>query len=91
MTQTEESRRSIINTVLIVMVGQVGCLSLVIILASVFGGLWLDKTFDTKPLFTLILLFAGIPFSIVLMLFVARRTIAKIKSNAESENELSAK
>ena len=91
MTQTDEGRRSIINTVLIVMVGQVGCLSLIIILASVFGGLWLDKTFNTKPLFTLILLFAGIPLSVVLMLFVARKTVAKIKSNAESETEISAK
>ena len=91
MAQSDEGRRSIINTVLIVMVGQVGCISLVIILASVFGGLWLDKTFDTKPLFTLILLFAGIPLSVVLMLFVARRTVARIKSNAESETKISAK
>ena len=91
MAQSDEGRRNIINTVLIVMVGQVGCLSLVIILASVFGGLWLDKTFGTKPLFTLILLFAGIPLSVVLMLFVARRTVARIKSNAESETEISAK
>jgi len=91
MAQSDEGRRNIINTVLIVMVGQVGCLSLVIILASVFGGLWLDKTFGTKPLFTLIMLFAGIPLSVVLMLFVARRTVARIKSNAESETEISAK
>ena len=84
MAQTEDKLRNIINTVLIVMVGQVGCLTLVIILASVFGGLWLDKTFNTKPLFTLILLFAGIPLSVLLMLAVARRTVARIKSNAEA-------
>jgi F0F1-type ATP synthase assembly protein I len=87
MTQTEDKRRSIVNTVLIVMVGQVGCLTLIIILASVFGGLWLDKTFNTKPLFTLILLFAGIPLSVLLMLAVARRTVERIKSNAETEEK----
>lgn len=92
MAQTEEKRKSIINTVLIVMVGQVGCLTLVIILASVFGGLWLDKTFNTKPLFTLILLLAGIPLSVVIMLAVARRTVGRIKSNgkAEENKDLSA-
>ncbi len=74
-----------LSTLLIVLIGQVGCLTLVIILASVFGGLWLDKTFGTKPLFTLILLFAGIPLSVFLMLVVARRTLARLKLQAESE------
>lgn len=69
------------------MIGQVGCLTLVVILASVFGGLWLDERFDTKPLFTLILLFAGIPLSVILMLVVARKTIAKIKSKSEMDNK----
>ena len=86
MSQQEQDRKSLLNTVLIVMVGQVGCLTLVIILASVFGGMWLDKTFGTRPLFTLILLIAGIPLSVLLMLFVARRTIARIKPGVETES-----
>ena len=72
---------------LIVMIGQVGCLTLVIILASVFGGLWLDKTFNTKPVFTLALLFAGIPVSVWVMLVVARRTLARLKDQAEKESQ----
>jgi F0F1-type ATP synthase assembly protein I len=88
MAQSDRNPRNIINTVLIVMVGQVGCLSLVIILLAVGGGLWLDKILGTKPLFTLVLLLAGIPLSVVLMLYVGRRTIAKIKSQSETkENE----
>ena len=91
MAQTDKNPRNIINTVLIVMVGQVGCLSLVIVLLSVLGGLWLDNTFGTKPLFTLVLLIAGIPLSVLLMVYVGRRTIAKIKSQSEpKDNELSA-
>jgi len=85
--QSDEERKNIINTVLIVMVGQVGCLTLIIVLASLFGGLWLDKTFNTKPLFTLILLFAGIPLSVVLMLLIARRTIERIKSRPETDEK----
>ena len=87
MAQSNEERKNIINTVLIVMVGQVGCLTLIIVLASLFGGLWLDRTFNTKPLFTLILLFAGIPLSVVLMLVIARRTIARLKSKPEADDK----
>ena len=74
---------------LIVMIGQVGCLTLVIILASVFGGLWLDKTFGTKPVLTLVLLFAGVPVSVLVMLVVARRTLARLKDKAEKDTDSS--
>lgn len=84
MAQSKPDRQNILSTLLIVLVGQVGCLTLFIILASVFGGLWLDKTFGTKPLFTLILLFAGIPLSVILMLTVARRTLARLRAKGES-------
>jgi F0F1-type ATP synthase assembly protein I len=85
MTQSEQKGRGILNTLLVVMIGQVGCLTLVIILASVFGGLWLDNTFGTKPVFTLVLLFAGIPVSVFVMLFVARKTLARLKEQADKE------
>jgi len=87
MTQSDNNRKNILNTLLIVMIGQVGCLTLVVILASVFLGLWLDDMFGTKPVLTLILLFAGIPLSVILMLFVSRRTLARLKD----ENKLNEK
>ena len=89
MAQSEQKGRSILGALLIVMVGQVGCLTLIIILASVFGGLWLDRTFNTKPVFTLVLLFAGIPVSVLVMLVVARRTLARLKDKAEKDTEIS--
>ena len=89
MAQSKQKGRSILGTLLIVMVGQVGCLTLIIILASVFGGLWLDKTFNTKPVFTLALLFAGIPVSVLVMLSVARRTLTWLKDQAEKESKTS--
>jgi hypothetical protein len=85
MAQSENKGRGILNTLLIVMIGQVGCLTLVIILASVFGGLWLDNLLGTKPILTLALLFAGIPVSVIVMLLVARRTLARLKDQAEKE------
>jgi F0F1-type ATP synthase assembly protein I len=89
MTQTEQKGRSILTNVLIVMVGQVGCLTLVVIMASVFAGLWLDSVFGTKPVITLALLFAGIPVSVLVMLGVARRTLARLKDNVEKESDTS--
>jgi len=89
MAQSEQKGPGILNTLLVVMIGQVGCLTLVIILASVFGGLWLDNTFGTKPIFTLVLLFAGIPVSVLVMLTVARKTLARLKDKAENESKTS--
>ena len=87
MAQSEQKGRSILTNLLIVLVGQVGCLTLVIILVSVFGGLWLDKIFNTKPVITLVLLFAGIPVSVFVMLSVARKTLARLKDQAENESK----
>ncbi|KAA0272795.1 MAG: AtpZ/AtpI family protein [Anaerolineales bacterium] len=87
MAQSEQKGRNILNTLLVVMIGQVGCLTLVVIMASVFLGLWLDGVFDTKPVFTLILLFAGIPVSVLLMLFVSRRTLAKLQEKYETKEK----
>lgn len=87
MTQSEQKGRGILTNLLIVMVGQVGCLTLVIIFISVFGGLWLDRVFGTKPVITLALLFAGIPVSVLLMLSVARRTLARLQENVEKETD----
>lgn len=86
MAQSEQKGQNILQTLLVVMIGQVGCLTLVIILASIFGGLWLDNMFGTKPVITLVLLFAGIPISVFVMLTVARRTLARLKSQAESND-----
>ena len=87
MAQSEPKGKGILTNLLIVLVGQVGCLTLVIILASVFGGLWLDKIFGTKPVITLVLLFAGIPVSVLVMLSVARRTLARLKDQAEKDSD----
>jgi len=89
MTQSEQKGRSILTNLLIVLIGQMGCLTLIIILASVFGGLWLDKIFDTKPVITLALLLAGIPVSVLLMLNVGRKTLARMQEKLEKESDTS--
>lgn len=87
MAQTDQNRQNLFRTLLIVVIGQVGCLTLAVVLASVFGGLWLDKVFGTKPVFTLVLLFAGIPLSVFLMLYVSRKSLARLKEKYETEEK----
>ena len=89
MAQSGDKGRGVLNNLLIVMIGQVGCLTLIIIFASVYLGLWLDNMFGTKPVITLVLLFAGIPVSVLVMLTVARKTLARLKDKAENESKTS--
>lgn len=70
--------------------GGVGCVTLVIILVAVVLGLWLDNIFQTRPFFTLVLLIASIPVSIVAMLFIVRIVTSKMRAGppgVEKTNE----
>lgn len=69
-----------LNMTLAIAAGQVGCVTLVIVLAAALGGLWLDNTYGTKPAFTLGLLLASIPISLGIMFFVVRSAVARIKT-----------
>ena len=87
--ESEKDRRKqyFFNLTMAAVAGQVGCLTLVIVLAAVFVGLWLDRQFDTRPMLTLILVFASLPVSLVLMFWVARGATRKIKNEASSSQE----
>ena len=87
MSQIDPNRQKFIQTLLTVVIGQVGCLTLVVILASVLGGLWLDNLLGTKTMFTFVLLFAGIPLSVVLMLYASRRALERLKNQYETEEK----
>ncbi|HBF40248.1 MAG TPA: hypothetical protein DDW19_00250 [Anaerolineaceae bacterium] len=70
------------NLLLVILIGQVGFLTLIVILAAVFGGMALDRQLGTRPWFTIGLLVASVPVSILLMVFVSRRTVKKIQNAA---------
>ena len=76
-----------LNLTLAGIAGQVGCLTLIIVLGAVLGGLWLDANFQTRPLFTFILLIASIPISLVAMFFVVRLATSKIKPNLSKDKD----
>ncbi len=67
------------NMTLAAVSSQVGCLTLVIILGALLGGLWLDNSLGTRPMFTILLMVFSVPVTVVAMLWVVRRATAKIK------------
>jgi len=71
-----------LNLTLAGLVGQVGCLTLVIVLGAVLLGLYLDNLFQTRPWITIGLVLVSIPVSLVVMFFISRKVVAKIKTNA---------
>jgi F0F1-type ATP synthase assembly protein I len=94
MAQSSNHRTGNFNTLLIVLIGQMGCLTVIVIALSVLLGLWLDSTFHTKPILTLALLLTGVPVSVILMVFVGRKTLERFRpaagsagTNAEDKKE----
>lgn len=67
------------NLTLASIAGQVGCLTLVIIFVALFAGLWLDRYFDTRPLFTIVLLIGSVPVTLFLMFRVVKAATSRIK------------
>lgn len=84
--KTDQKQRNF-NLAMAALVSQVGCLTLIIILAALFGGLYLDYRFGSRPWFTLGLLIGSIPVSLGVMLYVSRAAIRKIKTQAAAQEE----
>lgn len=85
-TQKDRSSNTL-NVTIAGLAAQVGCLTLVVVLAAAFGGLWLDKYFNTRPILTIILLLASIPLSVWMMLSVVRAATAKIKASLPAKTK----
>jgi MFS-type transporter involved in bile tolerance (Atg22 family) len=65
---------------LVGVIGQVGCLTLLIILVALIAGLWLDNQFQTRPLFALIFVLASVPLTIYLMFRVVLSFAPRIQA-----------
>ncbi len=83
----KDGRGDGLRTLLVVLIGQVGCVTLAVIVLSVVLGLWLDGIFHTGRIITLVLLFAGIPVSVILMLFLSRRTLSRLQSQTGEQKD----
>lgn len=67
---------------------QVGCFTPVIILGALFAGLWLDRIFASRPLFTILFIIGSMPVSIVVLFAIVRSAMKRLKSEAEQTPEI---
>ena len=79
MSQPKTRSNDRFNTILATVVGQVGCLTPIIILGALFAGLWLDRQFETKPLFTILFIVGSAPVSVYILYRIVRTATAKLK------------
>ena len=78
--------RYAINLTIIGIFGQVGFLTLAIIFVALFGGLWLDNIFGTKPVITITLMCLSMPVALFLMYKIVMWATSRIKpTNAEKK------
>jgi hypothetical protein len=82
-----DQKQKVFNLAMAALVGQVGCLTVIIIFAALFGGMYLDSRFSTKPWFTVGLLIGSIPVSLGTMLYIALAAVRKIKTQAAGQEE----
>jgi F0F1-type ATP synthase assembly protein I len=71
--------RVALNLTLASVAGQVGCVTLVVIFLALIAGLWLDRYFSTKPLFTIVLLIGSVPVTLILMFRIVKVATNRIK------------
>ena len=62
--------------------GQIGVLTMGVIVVALVGGLWLDRLLSTKPLFTVLLMLASFPISYYIIYRIALNAVGKIKPAA---------
>jgi F0F1-type ATP synthase assembly protein I len=86
MSQPDNSSNNHFNTILATVVGQVGCLTPLILLGALFAGLWLDRQFETKPLFTILFIIGSAPVSVFVLYQIVRRATAKLKIDNKVKN-----
>lgn len=77
-----------LNLTLAAVTGQVGCLTVIIILAAFFGGSWLDSRFESDALFTVILMVASVPVTLVVMFWVVKSATSRFaKPSGQNSKE----
>lgn len=58
---------------------QIGCITIAVLGAALFAGLWLDQQLNTRPLLTVILLLISLPLSLALTLRIALSAARQIE------------
>ena len=75
------------NITLAAVTGSVGCLTVAIILIAFVAGKWLDSQFGSDALFTVILMVASVPVTLVVMFWVVRSLTSRFAKLPEKNSK----
>jgi F0F1-type ATP synthase assembly protein I len=79
MSQKTTPDNNAFNMTLATVIGQVGCLTPIILIGALFAGLWLDKVFTTRPFFTILFIVVSAPVAVVALIYIVRKSTARLK------------
>ncbi|MDX9991969.1 MAG: AtpZ/AtpI family protein [Anaerolineales bacterium] len=85
MSQPTNQNNNAFNMTLATVVGQVGCLTPIILIAALFAGLWLDRVLETRPLFTIIFIVISAPAAVVALVYIVRKATDRLKPVSTNE------
>ena len=68
-------------------VGQVGCLVLLVILGTILLGLALDEALGTRPTFIFVMLVASVPVNLAVLFFYTRYKARQLQGAAKQKEE----
>lgn len=76
-----------LNLTLAAVTSLVGCITVVITIAALLLGLWLDARYGTRPRLTVVITLASLPVTLVVMFLVTRWTTSRMLIGADKEKE----
>ena len=82
-----QNQNSPILDVGIALASQIGIVVIGVVLIAVGFGIWLDRTLNVKPIFTIILLLGSGPLSLYLVYRLATRAVAKMNISTSKQIE----
>jgi F0F1-type ATP synthase assembly protein I len=68
-------------------VGQIGCLTIILIGIAFGAGLLLDRLLETRPIFTILFLVGSVPVNLYLTVRVALMAVARAQRTAAKEKK----
>lgn len=68
-------------------VGQIGCLTIIIIALAFGAGTLLDRVLDTRPIFTIIALVGSVPVTLYLTVRVSLTAAARVQKSSIAEHK----
>ena len=87
MSSGDDRRQVVFGLALASAVSQVGCATVAVVLGALVVGLGLDRYFDTRPLFTLLLLLGSIPVSLYVLVRIAFSAVAQLNESSRKPEE----